>query len=751
MTRRLALPWRVVLLSVAMAVGGWTAAPAHAQDTVTTLPSPLTPEAINALVSRLSDREVRDLLLQELGTRASEAETGAAEPEPALIDEITQSLSIAAGQIVEGVGAAPDNAAAMLDALGDYFGSLGTPGSLQFFAVLALALGAGLAANRMYTRWMVRRTPSGALMPSETLAFPDSIVFLSRRLLFAASGAILALLVTVLVLGALLGEREGRVGVAIAVWLVFVPWFAWIVLRFFLSPHRPDLRLMVTDDRTARILVGNLLGLTIAVGLIECVLRVMQEIGADTEAQHVGFWINAIIFVWLAAILFFCRDGLRRIVRGRNEALTPAETWAVFAYPVYGLFVIALTWFAGAISTAIGKEEVVRQGHHFLSLGILLIAPMCDTLIRATVRHLLPPMQGSGPVAVEAYELAWRSYIRIARVIVFGAIILILAALWDIPLFGGASEPFSGLLFEGLLILAAGYVALEITSLLINRKLANERPDAGTHALHEGHDIPGGGSSASRLGTVLPAVNWVLQAAIVVVTVLAALSHVGVNVTALVAGAGVIGIAVGFGAQKLVADVVSGLFFLIDDAFRLNEYIDAGGVQGTVEKIALRSMFLRQSDGTIHCVPYSNISSVSNFVRDWGMMKQVFTVPFDTDTEKVRKIFKKIGQDLYEDPEFRDAFIQPFKYKGVSQVNDVGIVLSGKFMFKPEKAKHFLIKREIYRRVQADFAAAGIHFARREVRVSVDTDGAPVNEATIQSISRAAAASEVAADQKQAP
>ena len=148
---------------------------------------------------------------------------------------------------------------------------------------------------------------------------------------------------------------------------------------------------------------------------------------------------------------------------------------------------------------------------------------------------------------------------------------------------------------------------------------------------------------ASRLGTILPMVSWALQAVIITLTVLTALGNLGINVTPLLAGAGVAGLAIGFGAQKLVSDMMSGLFFLIDDAFRLNEYIDTGGKQGTVEKISLRSIQLRDAKGPVLIIPYSNIKTVTNFGRDWGIMKLKFTVPFDTDIEKVRKIFKKIG------------------------------------------------------------------------------------------------------------
>ena len=191
----------------------------------------------------------------------------------------------------------------------------------------------------------------------------------------------------------------------------------------------------------------------------------------------------------------------------------------------------------------------------------------------------------------------------------------------------------------------------------------------------------------------------------------------GFNITPLLAGAGVLGLAIGFGAQALVKDIVSGVFFLLDDAFRVGEFIDVGGTLGTVEKISLRSLQLRGARGPVHIVPYGDISKLTNHSRDWVIMKLRFTVPFDTDIEKVRKLFKKIGQELMENPEHAKNLLAPFKSQGVADVDDVGIVVRGKFTAKP--GTQFMIRKEIYTRVQQAFEENGIQFARKEVRVQI--------------------------------
>ena len=216
---------------------------------------------------------------------------------------------------------------------------------------------------------------------------------------------------------------------------------------------------------------------------------------------------------------------------------------------------------------------------------------------------------------------------------------------------------------------------------------------------------------------MLPLALGSLRVAIAVIFALLALGHVGIDITPLLAGAGIVGLAVGFGAQKLVADVVSGVFFLVDDAFRIGEYVEVEGTRGTVEKISVRSMQLRHHLGPVHTIPYGEIPKLSNYSRDWVIMKLKFTVPFETDPMKVKKIFKQVGKDMMEVPEFAADLLQPFKSQGVFDFDDVGMIIRGKFMARP--GRQFVLRKEIYNRVKTAFEENGIAFARREVRVAI--------------------------------
>ena len=128
-------------------------------------------------------------------------------------------------------------------------------------------------------------------------------------------------------------------------------------------------------------------------------------------------------------------------------------------------------------------------------------------------------------------------------------------------------------------------------------------------------------------------------------------------------------------------------------------------------------MQLRHHRGPVHTIPYGEIPKITNYSRDWVIMKLKFTVPFNTDPNKVKKIFKKIGNEMINDEAWKDDFLQPFKSQGVFDFDDVGMIMRGKFMAKP--GKQFMARKEIYNRVKAEFEAAGIDFARREVRVAI--------------------------------
>ena len=170
---------------------------------------------------------------------------------------------------------------------------------------------------------------------------------------------------------------------------------------------------------------------------------------------------------------------------------------------------------------------------------------------------------------------------------------------------------------------------------------------------------------------------------IVVMATMSFLAALGVDILPLLAGASVVGVAIGFGSQTLVRDIVSGAFFLMDDAFRLGEYIEVGSDKGVVEKINVRTVFLRHHRGALNILPYGEIKRLRNTSRDWIVHVMEFRLTYDTNIQQVKKILKKIGEELAADPDYAADMLQPLKSQGVMATEDSAIVVRAKFTAKP--------------------------------------------------------------------
>ncbi|MEM9732092.1 MAG: mechanosensitive ion channel domain-containing protein [Pseudomonadota bacterium] len=261
------------------------------------------------------------------------------------------------------------------------------------------------------------------------------------------------------------------------------------------------------------------------------------------------------------------------------------------------------------------------------------------------------------------------------------------------------------------------WLAYRAVSIFIDRRLEEE----GGVPVEEELGGDGGGAGATRMATLLPIMRYVMTITIFSVAGMIILSRMGFDIAPIFAGAGVVGIAVGFGAQTLIRDIFSGAFFLMDDAFRRGEYVEIEGIKGTVEKISVRSFQLRHHLGALHTIPFGEIKQLTNYSRDWVLMKLPLRVTYDTDVEKVRKLVKKLGQALLDHPQVGHTFMQPLKSQGVYRMEDSAMIIRVKFMTKP--GEQFVTRKVVYESIQDLFAREGIHFAHKEVTVRLADRG----------------------------
>ena len=267
------------------------------------------------------------------------------------------------------------------------------------------------------------------------------------------------------------------------------------------------------------------------------------------------------------------------------------------------------------------------------------------------------------------------------RVVRFGLVIAavsVLAEVWAVDLIGmSESSTMGGRVLSASIDILVTYLIADLiwvwAKTAIDTRLADYKPPEPGHA-------PG---PDARLATLLPLIRKVLMVALLLMVGLIGLSSLGVNVGPLLAGAGVLGIAIGFGAQTLVRDIVSGIFFLLDDAFRVGEYIEMGDIRGAVESISVRSLRLRHHRGMVHTIPFGEMTFLTNHSRDWVIMKLEFRVPFDTDLKLVKNLVKAIGKEMQKDPEYGHHILEPLKSQGVRRMEEFNMVVGVKFMARP--------------------------------------------------------------------
>jgi small-conductance mechanosensitive channel len=227
--------------------------------------------------------------------------------------------------------------------------------------------------------------------------------------------------------------------------------------------------------------------------------------------------------------------------------------------------------------------------------------------------------------------------------------------------------------------------------------------------------------STSFTSTASPPASSDFIAAVVllVMLLLTSLWALGLEITPLLAGAGLVGIALGFGAQALVRDVIAGIFYLAEDAFRIGEYIEAGGnTKGTVERITLRTVALRHHNGPLHFVPYGALGTVRNTSRDWVIEKFNLPLPIDADSEKVRKLIKKVGEELMADAEVGHLLLEPLK--GKLYRIDPGVKIF-RCKFRTAPGNQFDVRAQAYKRIEAALKQLGIGFADGKQTVLLGT------------------------------
>jgi len=603
---------------------------------------------------------------------------------------------------------------------------------VQVLGNLALTIGLGYAAL-----WLVRLA---LLRPRRRLATqtPERWV----RLPLLTSAAILDLIpisafaaIAYLALGALSPMPTTRLVALAWVHAVILVHLAQVLARAVFAAGSPGLRLPQVDDAAAGqgetwVRRFALVGIYGYFGIQAAVFVGLPPGGFDALVRVLALVILAMLALLIVQLrapvarwIHGSEDGPLAELRGRLAAVwhIPALLYLAVLYSIWALQVpsAATTMLQGTVLSV-------------LSLGL---AAGADRLADRTIRPTLSPMQAPRAIPqklrhrLQRYLPALRAGIR--RLIQITAVIAILQA-WGVPSFAWFTEhPGRTLALTAASLVLIVVLALSVwegASLVISNYLAEHDDRAELSPLR-----------SARTRTLLSVARTALMVTLSVVTVLLVLSQLGINIAPLLAAAGVLGLAVGVGSQKLVQDLITGFFILLEDVFSVGDVIKVGDRAGLVEAGSIRNVRLRDLAGTVHVIPFSTIDTVSNLTKEFSFHVFDIGVAYREDVDEVTDALQEIGVEMRADPYFGGLILDDLEVFGLDAFADSPLVIKGRIKTLP--IKQWEVGRELNRRVKARFVELDIEipFPHRTLYFGVDKEGkAPPVRVRTESTSRPA-------------
>ncbi|MCC7410777.1 MAG: mechanosensitive ion channel [Gammaproteobacteria bacterium] len=720
------LQLRVLVRAFIVLASLWSAGAASAGAAVSAEPA-ADGARIDALVETLEDPAAREQLIAQLRLlRAAQAPAPQAAPVAArsAVADLLQAVAQRLGRLTDGVMVV----AGMVDALPDLYAWMHEQATdpqrrgiwVEVLSSLLLVLGAAYGsayavriALRRPRRSVAERVSAGLLLRLAALAVRWIVDMVPVLVLAAVAYLVLSVIET----------RPNTRLVALA-WVNagIIVWTVLALARVVVAPTAPRLRLLPLGDESANYVdiwvrrlaltsvygyfalqAGLFLGLT--VGIYLALLRLL------------GLFITALLVVLIlqnrAAVATRIRathvsgDDARMGLRLLRRRL--AASWHVIAI-VY-VVVLYAVW---ALDLPGGFAYVLRAS--LLSVLVLLLARGAVHLLDAGFErgfHISEDLHARFP-RLEARANRYLAGLRTVAKAAVGIIgLLALLQAWGIDTFawatstpgralGGTAFTLAGVIFGAVLV-------WEVASNVIEGYL-----DGGA----DGAALP-----SARARTLLDVARNALMVILSVLTTLMVLAELGVDIAPLLAGAGVVGLAVGFGAQTLVKDVITGAFILIENLFEVGDVIQVGDKAGVVESVTIRRVRLRDLAGTVHTIPFSAITTVSNLTRDFAFYVFDVGVAYREDVDAVIDTLVELGAQLQTDPEFAPLILAPLEILGVDAFADSAVIIKARFKTLP--IKQWAVGREFNRRMKRRFDELGIEipFPHRTIYLGVDKQG----------------------------
>jgi small conductance mechanosensitive channel len=708
-----------LLLLGASAAGAQEAADAGASDA-----------EIDALVRSLEDPDQRAKLIEQLKLLKS---VQAEAPTPLVADGLgavlLSALSAQVEEVSRGFAAVGTVILAAPDALLDLVQEAGEPETrqrwLEIAVKLAVVLGAALVAKWLAERLLARprrlvesRGSDSLWVKIPMLGLRGIIEFLPIVAFYVVANAVLPLtdprpatsLVALTIINANVIARAVRALAALV-----------------LCPAAPALRLTRMSDESANyayIWVSRLTAVSVY-GYFFAEAALLLGLPSSAYAlllRAIGLFVCGMVIVVILQNRAMVADWLRgRAVEAGSAAVEPpgepktsgignlrqrlADVWHVLAM----VYVVA-TYGIWALDVPGGFEFLLRGtvltavvlGLLRLLLGLVQRGVARGFALSGELKARYPRLEGRANRYLPVFE-------RLIRAVLYLLAALWLLEIWGVDSFGWMASDFgrrvTGSLVTIAVIVVVTALLLEITDAIIERYLAS-KDSSGRVVVR-----------SARARTLLPLIRNAFRVVLGVMVTLIVLSELGINIAPLLAGAGVVGLAIGFGAQTLVKDVITGFFILAEDTLSVGDVADIDGNAGVVEAMTIRSIRLRDVAGTVYTIPFSAVTTVKNLTKDFSYAKFDVGVAYDSDVDEVIGLMREVAAELRHDPEFRYAILDDLEVMGLNQFADSALMLLARLKTPP--GQQWRVSREFNRRLKMLFDKHGVEipFPQRTIHM----------------------------------
>ncbi len=471
----------------------------------------------------------------------------------------------------------------------------------------------------------------------------------------------------------------------------------WLLMDMLLAPQAPGVRLIEVSSETARFLIrwwGWLLAvLTVAICITDVgrILDLPARAGlAITRAVVLVEHVLVAVLIWQTRRRV--AESLQPPRRLRQRSFGRVLTVLANRWWVPALFFDAALWFVWAAQIRGGYS---RMWQLFLSICVvILLCRLVAIVLLGGLDRLFRIEPGTELQHPGLARRAGRYYPVLRRILVWvlsvaGALALL--QWWGIPAFGFFTRGTLGTrllsaLLTVLTTLVVGVFVWELVNGALDRQIGrfNDTRQA---------------ARAVRLQTLLPILRTLLFVVLGTILALTVLSEIGVDIAPLLAGAGILGVAVGFGSQKLVQDFITGIFLLVENAMQVGDTVTVAGISGVVEHLSIRTLRLRGGDGSIQIIPFSSVSTVANMSRDFAVATIAIAIAFSEDTDRVCDMLGEIGVEMRADAGFEDKILADFALNGIDSLGEYAVAISG--TMRCTVSGRWPVQREFNRRLRA--------------------------------------------------